>query len=467
LLSYFRINDPYRLLGFLLVVTLIYLPFFLNFSPLTYPEFKSLLVGERVLNGSALYVELIDSTAPLTGWFQAVVTFLLGESLLSRHILSLLIIVLQAVFIGIVYLDKKVFPESTFVPTLIFGMLYAFSFDNLMVSGELLGSGVILLALNSLFKELEFREDSLEMVLKLGFFIGIASLFEFSFIVFVPGSLFILFLFTRSSGRKFALVITGFLIPHLLVLGYYFILGGASDLWRYFYLPNFAFYINPLLPWKTLAALLITPVVFVLAALVAVNRETRFTKYQSQVMQAMFFWMIFACLQVLYSKEIRPQSFTTLVPAFAFFISHLVLTIRRRFLAEVVLWVLLGGMLGLSYYSARQAPDSEEYSAFVLKEVPANPQPQKIVTLSADLQRYRGNSMSTPFLNWALSKPIFEEPGYYKNITRVYEGFKNDPPDIILDPHGLMTPFMQRIPELENSYVPTDEGYRRKSPASN
>src|SRR5690606_6633882 len=215
--------------------------------------------------------------------------FLFGDSVLARHILSLLLVFGLAVFVGIIYIDKKVFPENSFVPSLTFALLFAFTFDALALSGELFGLFFMLLAMNSLFKEIEFREESFEMVLKMGVFTGVASLFAFSFIVFVPGILVMLLIYTRSSARKFLLLLIGFSIPHLLTISIYYINDGAGDLWRHFYLTNLAFTRTPFVGLTDTVPLLLTPLGFLLAALVMVNRESRLTKYQSQVLQAMFF----------------------------------------------------------------------------------------------------------------------------------------------------------------------------------
>lgn len=248
LLRFFRINDPYRLVGLLVMLIFLSLPLFIDGAGLTYPELKALLVGEKVHEGFGLYSEVIDSTAPITAWFNGLMDILFGRSILARHIFSFVIIFLQSVFLGFVFIDKKAFAENTFIPSLIFSILFLFSFDTLSLTGDLLAFGFMLWALNSLFKELEFRAQGDETVVKVGIYISLASLCSFSFVVYLPAALTILIIFSGSGARKNLLLVFGFLLPHLLLSSVFYLSGSLGNLWEYYYLPGLSFsyktYIN-------------------------------------------------------------------------------------------------------------------------------------------------------------------------------------------------------------------------------
>ena len=164
--------------------------------------------------------------------------FVLDVLSLPRHILAFLLIFLQASYLGIVFSSKKAFAENTYIPSLVFAILFTFSFDTIALTPELVGSGFLLLALNSLFKQLEFREQGNESIFNLGLYIGIASLFALSFAIFIVGCSLILIFFTRSSARQYFLMIFGFLLPHILLLSGYYLMDGLNEIWQYFYLPN-------------------------------------------------------------------------------------------------------------------------------------------------------------------------------------------------------------------------------------
>lgn len=460
MLSYFRINDPYRLLGLLILLVCMALPLLIQLPPVTFPVLKASIVGEKTADGFSLYTSIIDFTAPFTGWFEALFNLVFGKSLLARYIIGVLFVFLQAVYLAVIFINKKVFPESSFVPPLIYVVLFLFSFDALPVSAELLGLFFLLLALDNIFNELEFRAEGSHLVLKTGFFIGIASLFSFSNIVYLAGSFVILLLFSRSTPQKLLLLVTAFVIPHILLFAAFAINDHSAALWSYFYLPNLSFDNVYYLSGAALLGYSVVPGIFFILSLFVINRESRFTKYQSQILQAMFFWTVFAVLQIFYSREIRPQSFITLIPSLSFFFSHLFLTIRRRKIAEMLFLLFFAGILTVSFYE-RYSINETKYDNLVVGNTKLPATGRSVVVLDNNLAYYRQSRMATPFLNWQLCSHIFREPDYYENVLMVYRGFSADPPDVIIDPDNLMRPFLDRIPVLRKQYRKQGDIYLR------
>ena len=195
LLRFFRINDPYRLLGLFILLILLGLPFFIDPAPATLQELKSFVLGEAIRDGKLMYIQVFDSTAPWTANTFGLINWLFGRSLIIQHSLALVLIFFQAAFFAVLLIQNKAYNDNTYVPALVFGLLCFFSFDLLSFSPELLASTVLLLALNNLFKEIEFRIQRDEIILNLGVFLGVATLFIFSYVVFLFGTIFILFLF--------------------------------------------------------------------------------------------------------------------------------------------------------------------------------------------------------------------------------------------------------------------------------
>jgi hypothetical protein len=463
LLRYFRINDPYRLLVILILLLLMALPVFIDGPGMTFPELKSIVLGQKVREGNTPYTAIVDSTAPLTNWFYAASHFLFGDSLIARHIFGFFLIFVQICLLGIIFIDKKVFPDSTYIPPLIFGILFMFSFDTLTLSGELAGAVFLLLAINNLFKELEFKEQRNEYVFNAGLCIGIASLFAFSFAVYAFAALIILGLYSRVTTSKFLLVIVGLLLPHLLLIAIYYLNDGMQELWTYYYLPNLKGG-DSYSGFSSLLLLMAVPLGLLVVSLVLLTRDSRFTKYQSQLVQAMFFWMAFGVIQVWVSDELRPQSLITLFPPIAFYLSHMLLIIRRRKFAEIAFWILCLGTFGGSLFARYNSIESN-YGELLVPSGQAKPEVdrKRILVLGPQLELYRHNELATPFFDWELSKEIFESPEFYENQLTVYHGLSSDRPDVILDPANLLAPFLKRMPEISKEYARTSSGYRRIS----
>lgn len=462
MLRYFRINDPYRLAGLLALLVTIYLPFFISEQVLTVPELKNIVIGEKINDGLSSYTELIDSTPPLTIWINSLVEMVFGRSLMARHILAFILLFFQSAYLGIMFIDKKVFTENTFIPTVVFSILAFFSFDTLALSGELYGAGFLLLALNSLFKEIEFKEQRNETVFNLGLFISLASLCSFANTIYLLAALGILAFYTRSTPRKYLLMVFGFILPHALLSSIYFLRGDMAMLWEHYYAPNFNFQSTSYISIKSLLMLGAVPLFYLLVSVVILNREARFSKYQSQLLQAMFLWLISSFPLIAFSRDLRPQNLIVLIPGFSFFITHLLLLIRRRRFAEINLWVLLVSVVTIAYLARFEKLASVDYRSLVVK-VPHASQAKRILLLDDNPSIYASNKLSTGFFDWSLSRSVFENPDVYDNVLLVRQSLLKDPPDEIIDPNNLMIPFLARIPELQNKYQKTGQKtYTRK-----
>lgn len=461
MLQYFRINDPYRVLGLLVITMAVYLPLLLAGPGLTFPELNNILIGEKMREGHAMYIDVVDQTAPLAAWCDSIFDFIFGRSLVARHSFALFVILTQAVFLGIIFINKKAFSENTFIPSLLYVIFFAFSYDNMALTPELLAAGFLLLALNNLFKEIEFREQRDESIFNLGLYISFASLFSFSFSIYLLGAIVILAIFTRLELRKYLLMVIGFLVPHLMLISIFYLRDGLDSLWDFYYLPNLSFSTWSFIDAKSLWILAAVPALYLVVSFVILNREARFTKYQSQLVQATFFWMVFAFIQIFYSKGIRPQSFITLIPVISFYVSHFLLMIRRRKFAEINLWIIIVSIVSIGYL-AYYGKVAVVYDALRVQSVPTETKNEKILVLNPTPSLYANHQLGTGFLNWNLSQEIFRHPEYYEHVVRVRDAFRKDQPQRILDPENLFDAYLKRIPELRLQYQRHSTGeYRR------
>ncbi len=439
-------------------MTLLYLPGFIDLSSLTYPELKNFIWGERVHEGFMPYTGIVDSVAPLNAWFQGLMDLIFGRSLLARHIIAFILIFLQSAFFGVLLIDKKVFTENTYIPSLLFSLLFLFSFDTIALTGELLGAGVLLFALNKLYKELEFRAQLDETIFKLGLFISVASLFSFSFFIFFPGALLLLVLFTRSTLRTYLLCATGFLLPHALLISVYYLNSATSSIWEYYYIPGFSFYDTMLVGGKSIFLLAATPLLFLLLSFIVLNRESRLTKYQSQLVQLMFLWTLFGFVHAFFTDDFRPQSFITLIPGFSFFITHLFLTIRRKRFLLIGFWVFFIGMTAPYFLIKYKIVDLVAYDQLWISTPTIKEKNKHVLILGDEIEGYLENRLATPFLNWGLSSPIFKEADRYENMITINKYFERDAPAVIIDSEEVMPNVLERIPLLKKKYKRTPEG---------
>lgn len=462
MIRYFRINDPYRLVGLFVLLLVLYLPFFITNDTLTVPELKSLLVGEKQNEDYSMYLEIIDDMAPLAAWTHELLDTVFGRSILARHILAFIIIFLQGSYLGFMFISKKVFSENTYIPSFLFCLLFFFSYDTLALSNELLGSGFLLLALHNLFDEIEFRNQGDESLFNVGLCISLASLFAFSFTVYLGCAILILSLFTRSTPRKFLLLVFGYFLPHLVTISISYLNDAAAATWEYYYLPNLSFDTTAFVDLKTLFTLGAIPLIYLVISLVMLNREARFSKYQSQILQTVLLWIGVSFLFVLYTKDLRPQSFIVLIPGLAFLLTHFFLLIRRKKFVVINSWILFLGIISIAYLARFDQIDAVDYSKLEVKDPSGEIQNKRILVMDPSIHLYRNNYLATPFLNWKLSQNILRNPDYYENVTQVYHAFKNDPPDIVIDGEDLLRAFFDRMPAIKDEYEKQGDRYIRR-----
>ena len=464
MLRFFRLNDPYRLLAVLILMVAMSMPIFLHPMPITIPELKDIVLGELLNSGKMMYLQVVDDSPWAAAWFAKIVEFIIGRSIFGRHLIALLIIFFQAAFFAFIVIRNRAYNESNYLPAFIFGVICFFSFDMLSLSRELLASTFLLLALNNIFKEIEFKVQRDEIIFNIGFFLGLASLLIFSYSVFLIGSLVILLVFARITLRKSLLLTFGFAFPHLALICVYYFRDGLSEFVQYFYGANFTFHSVNLVSWKSILWLSGGVLSFFFFALVMLNREARFTKYQSQLLQVMLLWMGVSFIEISITLELTPHSFITFVPPLSYFISHYILLIRRKWIAESMLWIFLLSTIGIGSASRLSKIKTVDYSSLYAKSSKYESfiKRKHVLVLGDDLGIFKNNQAASYFLNWDLSKKIFQEPDYFENVIHVQDSFERDMPDVIIDEKDLMKKFFIRLPRLQAQYEKSGFIYIKK-----
>ena len=454
MLRFFRINDPYRLLAILIFMILFSLPLMIDPPALTQPDLKSMVIGEAVDNGQLMYAEVYDPTAPVAAGAFGVVDWMIGRSIAGRQIFALVLIFFQAAFFAILLINNKAYADNTYVPGLIYGLLCFLSFDFLSITPELLGSTVLLLALNNLFREIEFRVQREGTIINVGFYTGLASLFVFTYGIFLLAAFVILAVFTRISFRKSLLLLFGFFLPHFVIGVYYYYRDALPALWNNFYLENLLHSDINLISGKSLLMLGLLPIVYFVFSLFMMTREARFTKYQSQLFQVMFMWLVFCLIEIFLTRQLTPHGLIIMIPSLAYFFTHYLLLIRRKWIAESMLWILIFGVISMDLLAARGSVGSIDYSRMFVaaSQNPISVTNKKVMVLGDDLSVYKNNKLGGYFLDWRLSERTLNGVQYYDHVLTIDEMFQTCPPDVIVDERGMFASLASRIPSLNNQY---------------
>src|SRR5690606_2160720 len=145
--------------------------------------------------------------------------------------------------------------------------------------------------------------------------------------------------------------------------------------------------------------------------------------------------------------DFRPQTLIVFIPGLSLLFTHFFLLIRRKKFVEMNSWILFTGIVTVAYLARFDKIESVDYSPLLVQGNAKTQAGTRILVLDDNVAIYQNNYLATPFLNWNLSRHIFENPDYYENVTRVYHAFRLDPPDVILDNDNRMAGFFNRMPE--------------------
>lgn len=419
-----------------------------------------MLVGERLAEGATLYVGLWEGIAPLSAWLYMVIHFLFGKSLWAYHIIALLIAFLQCVIFNNVTRNNRAYIDNNYLPAAIYGILISISYDMYTLTPVLMSTTFILLALNNIFSQVEFRMKKDERILSIGIYIGMAALFYLPAAIFSVITILALAIFSSTIGRRYLLILYGFILPCFIIGLYYFVIGELGSLFRIFSYKAASPDRIQYLDLTSTAVLLAVPLFFLLMAIIRILKRSRFSNYQVRLIQLVLLWM-FTSIPVLLWSDRTVINFMLFLPGAAFLITHYFNLMRGRVASELTFTVMTIGiiMISLSSYCGWFGIDrfvnynkmnvvGTQYDELV--------KDKKILVIGDDVNIYKESSLATPFLDWPLSEQVLTQPDYYDNISLIFQVFKSDKPEVVIDLENALPAIMKRIPLIEDSYKLTE-----------
>ena len=462
MIRFFSINDPYRLLVVFAFMTIMGIVAHYHLPEATLAETKGMVVGEMMEDDLFLYEEIWDSTPPLTSVVHWLSVELLDRDLGIRRAISLVILFFQAALFGFLLTNNRAFDQPGFLSSFIYAVLVFFSFDSVTYTREIWASLFLMLSIDRVLRQIQFRNQDDSNLTLLGIFLGMSSLFVFSYSIFYLAILIILILNSRPDLRQFLLFTLAFLFPHLLLFGYYYINGNPLYLWLNFYIPNFEFNSRSFMDGYSLLLLAALPLTYAIFSLIVALRNARMTKYQSQIFQIMVFWLLFGVLEVWIARQRTAQSLIVCAAPLAYLINFYLIRIRRQRIANAMIWILLIGIVSIASLSISNKISGINYSLNFpdKKEIPFNN--KKLLLLSDNLAYFYQNQAGGFFPEWSLSSEIFKDPSYYEHVELLHKAFRRNPPEIIVDPDGLMPGVFYFLPEQSNYYHKNGDYYIRQ-----
>ncbi len=272
---------------------------------------------------------------------------LLAKPLLNFPVLSVILactlIIIQALLFNYIIDKHEIVGKSSYFPAFLYIVFTSFSPELLHLHPLIFANIFILLALNRVLST--YRNNTvISPCFDAGFLVAIASLFYF------PAALCIFFLFfallvLRSfSGREWAIVVVGFLLPYIYVITYYFLFDGIDYLWFdkiSFPLTNRTVSFSPDIAKLYAELVLYAAVTIVLLAIgKGLNLGTRSVQHRSTIIVLRWLF-IFGTLTLLVSPNLNYIYFFIALIPLLMIVSGYFLWARLIWLAELLLWMIL------------------------------------------------------------------------------------------------------------------------------
>ena len=455
LLSFFRINDPSRLIviiAVLLLLSSIYI--WVLQIPLLQPEMIWLLIGERMADSKHMYLDIIDDTGPLSAGVYWICHLLFGKSVLVYKFLAILVVIFQIVYINTLYIRYKSFEENTYIPALVMVILFHLSFDMITLSPALMGSTFIVLALGQLFSQTVLQKEGSDSILLVGIYGGIAACFHFPLVTFLPFLLVAGIVVSGFSFRQLILAFVSYLLPLTFCALYYFWIDGLSEFIDQFVISprNIESYAH--VTYRDLATVFSAPLFFAtLGFFVGLIVKSQTVNQQKQLQLTLIF-LIFAVSSLILTNRRTPYQFIVIIPGLAYFITFLFVAFKKGTPIKILaaLFVLGIPMTGYVWTILQVNSDKISTYAVTVSDNHSLTQGKKVLVLGEDLGYYHSAALATPYLNYRLSKINLQNQTSLERTALIFQNFLNERPEVIVDEEGLFEEVLERMPLLDELY---------------
>ena len=453
MLSYFKLNDPFRLLPLLVLAFLIKLPTLLN--PIVYSEATHwFVIGEAMQSGS-MYSDIWDGMAPFSATIFQVFTWLLGRSTLSLLILGTLVTFAQATIINNLSISAKIFDSNTYLPALIYVLLTSTHPAFFTLSPVLLGLTFLLLGLGKLLTHVEFRAKTDIHIIMIGLYFGVSTLFYLPFIVIIPISLILLALFSNTVIRRYFLLLSTSFTPLIIAFFYYWLISDHSA----YFISNFIFFATNNSNYFSIGwvnGLISTGFssIFMIAGIFSIGKQRRLNNYQFRIAQLFFVLAILMMSMLLLERPISFYSLVVSIPFATYFTVHLVALIKKQLFVLILnLMLLLGPILLLWSISHNWIPQLIEPPKTSTNQQYINIVKNKdIMVLGSAKHLYNEATLAGPFYDWGLSKEFFSNLDYYDNLVFLQSQLTKSSPEIIIDLENNWPEISRKLPMVSKNY---------------
>ena len=413
--------------------------------PLLEPQFKWLLLGERLGEGFQMYSETFDYTGPLAAYTYRLLDIIGGRSWFLHQLVATLLVMVQAGILNVILLRNGAYNENNYFPALFYVLAASAIPDAYALSPQLMSLTFILLSINNIFRRIDNVVTD-ELFLYAGLYLGVAVLFYLPAIVYFLVLISALLLFSSPASRRLLLFFYGMLMP-LVVAFCYFIWFDAHWAFIDSYLlrgildeRSYQMGIGYMLVSASLTLALLG------LTIMAVLANGKYANFQAKMQQVMILTVGGGLLAMLVDVELGPSQLIFFVPALSFFLAHYILILKRPLFQISLPYLLVIILLLFPWLPFHDNHNLKMERSEVVPE-------RSLLYFGENIAEYQSYRIASPFMDEKLSRFWLEKVDYYQPAARLYDNLSTSDPDVIIDEQGVIGKLFFRYPNLEARYV--------------
>ncbi|BDD07666.1 hypothetical protein FUAX_00980 [Fulvitalea axinellae] len=422
-----------------------------------------MLIGGKMAEGATMYRDLYDGMGPLSAGVYGILDSLFGRSVTAYRVLAIALVFTQCCIFAISGVLNKAYKENNYASGLVMMTLFCSFFQYMSLTPMLMANTFLILATHFSMNHVMSRQGEDSQILTVGIMAGLASLFYWPALLFLAGLEIVMVFLTNSVFRRYVLLIAGAALPLGFCAVYYLWHDGLHNLLNQGILSILHNRTAPLVNHTSVWAVCAIPLLLFFRALPALWGGRGFNYRHMSYGYAMLITAATALAVYFISPYRSPSNLIFVIGPAAFFITHYLLEIRKRFVTEIVFGFFIVLILGFNYTVALTPNIWAEYVDLSQLTIPKptgleNGEAEKTLVLGPNFRLYGNGELATPFLDWRFTKPIFEELDDYGNLLLIHQAFENDPPKKIIDQENVMPKLLEKIPEFQQRYRKAGEG---------
>ena len=426
--------------------------------PATVSELLSMLVGERMADGFAMYRDIYDSTAPLSAFIYWTIDVVAGRSYLTYRLTATFLLLFQAILFNVTLNRHQVYAGKDYIPALLYLIIGSLTFEFDMLTPLLIGNTFVILSLPYIITISREGFENNRLFVG-GFMVGLAELSYLPLAIFLLVATFGVVLFASNTFRSFLLMLCGFAFPYAVLVTYYLYTNSTSYFLEMHLAQPWQFGINPLLPPAHLAIVMVLPGLVLLLSLISTTSLPLRLVFQGKFQQLMTVWLLVSIVFLITRSELSVGSFLIILPPIAYFGEFLFTSRTKKWILNLLFFLLLGGVILIRYrqpLGIDQLVQIDDSSLLLSQQKPFSKfSGSTVLVLGDDLSFYEHNKLATPYLNWELSQRHFGRLNEYQAVYELYLNFRKESPAYIVDHAGLMPELKHKLPSVFAGYEPT------------